>query len=204
MIIIENLNFSFKNKSVFNNLSLVIPESEISIFIGANGVGKSTLLRLLIGNLQPDSGEIQYESLGRTIDRKDYGVLYSQLRFYPSLTVKENIQLKKIELGGQPILDQEEFLEILNEMNLIEYLDTKASNLSKGNQMKLSLALVLIQNPAFLFFDEPTSNLDLQTTRDLTKILNNQNKSRKTTILTASHDQNFIEGLLGKTIELKR
>lgn len=203
MIRINQLEFSYKNKLVFKDTTFTIPENAISILIGPNGSGKSTLIRLLIGNLIPNKGNIIFELLNNPMSKKDYGVLYSQLRYYPHLTVKKNIQLRKIELGSLAI-DQNEFDEILHDMNLTEYLSIKASSLSKGNQMKLSLALVLMQNPVYLFLDEPTSNLDMKTIEDLAKLLNKQNDMHKTTILIASHDQNFISLLNGKTIELKK
>ncbi len=200
MIIIEDIHFSFPGRNVFENFSITIPENQISILTGTNGVGKSTLLRIIIGNLQVSAGEVFFESLNSKLHKENYEVLYAQPRLYPLLTVRENLTLRKIELAQ--ISSRFDELDILNELGLNTYLDVKAANLSKGNQMKLALVLTLLKKPQYLFLDEPTSNLDYETSMELSNILKKECEQHKTTILIASHDQKFIEDLSGNVIKI--
>jgi ABC-type multidrug transport system ATPase subunit len=204
MISVNNLSFSFGKQMVFENLSLTISEEEITTISGKNGVGKSTLLKILVGFFSYTEGEIFFDKVMSSTPYDNFGLLLSSPNIYPMLTVVENIKLKSIMLGLNGGRGRQVSGKYFEKFGLTQYKDQHAHELSKGNQMKLALYMSILNEPLYIFLDEPTTNLDTEVTVELAHLLKELKTELRTTIVLTSHDSNFIELLNGDVINLNK
>ena len=175
MIIAKNLYKSFGNVEAVRGLSLNIPAGEIYGLVGADGAGKTTTLRLLVGALSLDSGEVTVcgYDINKQIEqvRMNIGYLSQRFSLYEELTVLENIRFFA-EVRG---LKSNEWLprcmEILDFVGLAPFKDRFAGQLSGGMKQKLGLASALVTRPRVLLLDEPTTGVDPVTRQDFWQLL---------------------------------
>jgi ABC-2 type transport system ATP-binding protein len=175
MIEAKNLSKSFGHVHAVNDLSLHIPAGEIYGLVGSDGAGKTTMLRLLVGALTPDSGQASIcgYDIDKQIDqvRANIGYLSQRFSFYEDLTVLENIRFFA-EVRG---LKSDEWLprcmEILDFVGLAAFKDRYAGQLSGGMKQKLGLASALVTRPKVLLLDEPTTGVDPVTRQDFWQLL---------------------------------
>jgi ABC-2 type transport system ATP-binding protein len=168
IIDVKNLNKKFDSKSVVIDLSLKLPAGEICGFLGPNGSGKTTSLRMLCGLLKPDSGHGECLGLDILQDshdiKKQVGYMPQKFSLYGNLTVAENLEfmarLYGIENKSKKIKDT------LMSFNLTDYKNQLAKKLSGGWKQRLALASCLLHEPKLLFLDEPTAGLDSKARRD--------------------------------------
>lgn len=194
---------------VLNNFELKIPEGEIIILFGKSGSGKSTLLNIISGIDVPDSGSVTIDGTDITklsekertlIRRKKIGFIFQFFNLIPTLTVKENLQLP-LELNNAD--DQEARINsILNEVGLSERADTYPDKLSGGEQQRISIARALIHNPDIILADEPTGNLDYETSLQIIDLLDRVVKKKGKTMIMVTHSKDVI-GLADRIISLK-
>jgi ABC-type multidrug transport system ATPase subunit len=204
MISIENLDYKIGGKVIFNGLNMNIQPGIISTIIGPNGCGKSSLLKIIVGFWEPDSGTIKIykEELSKQ-NKQDlllsFGVLIEEPRLFKNLTVEENIICRQMELGYK----RKDLDSYLNLFDIEKFKTVKCGNLSMGNKLKLGLALTLVNNPSFLILDEPTSALDPKSTAEFGKLLIRIKQELKTTICLTSHDSKFFEAISDEIIDLR-
>ena len=175
MITSSHLSKSFGNVHAVNDLSLHIPAGEIYGLVGSDGAGKTTMLRLLVGALTPDSGQASVcgYDINKQIDqvRANIGYLSQRFSFYEDLTALENIRFFA-EVRG---LKSDEWLprcmEILDFVGLAAFKDRRAGQLSGGMKQKLGLASALVTRPRVLLLDEPTTGVDPVTRQDFWQLL---------------------------------
>lgn len=149
---IKNLSFSYGDKKVLDNLNLQITADRPVVLLGESGIGKTTLLRLLLGFIKPEQGEIT--GLGET-DR--ISVMYQEDRLFPQLTVYKNLKLVN------RALTREKAAKLLSELKLEEsVLDKLPSELSGGMRRRAALARALIFEAEAVFMDEPFQGLDAE------------------------------------------
>ncbi len=194
---------------VLNNFELYIPEGEIIILFGKSGSGKSTLLNIISGIDVPDSGSVTIDKTDITklsekertlIRRKKIGFIFQFFNLIPTLTVKENLQLP-LELNNAD--DQENKINtILTEVGLIDRADTYPDKLSGGEQQRISIARALIHNPDIILADEPTGNLDYETSLQIIDLLDRVVKKKGKTMIMVTHSKDVI-GLADRIISLK-
>lgn len=173
-----------------NNISFTIPSGDIVGFIGANGAGKSTTIKMMTGILTPDYGTISIDGLNFKKNRKQImmkiGVVFGQRSVLcwdiPEKTYGENVEI---------------FLDILN---LSEFIDKPPRLLSLGQRMKADLAAALLHNPEILFLDEPTIGIDVLAKSKIRDFIHKINQERNTTIVLTTHDISDIEALCSKMI----
>lgn len=187
IIRLENVSKRYKgtNNNVLNNLSLTVKRNEIYGFIGVNGAGKTTTIKLILGLLKPDSGNIYlFNDSINTNTIKKIGFAPESPAFPPNLTVLEVLELSGKLLDTKIIYDK--FQNILNTLSLEEYKNFYASDLSKGLKQRLALACAMIHDPELYVLDEPASGLD-PIGRSLIKGILMQLKSNGKTIFFSTH-----------------
>ncbi|MFH2040760.1 MAG: ATP-binding cassette domain-containing protein [Chloroflexota bacterium] len=175
MIETKGLNKSFGSVQAVNQLNLSIKAGEIYGLVGSDGAGKTTTLRLLVGALHPDSGQITI--CGFVLDkqveqaRARIGYLSQRFSLYEDLTVLENIRFFAEVRGLSPADWRPRSLEILEFVGLAAFKDRNAGLLSGGMKQKLGLASALVTQPSVLLLDEPTTGVDPVTRQDFWQLL---------------------------------
>lgn len=185
------------------DLSFEIPEGEIFGFIGANGAGKSTTIKMLTGILTPTSGFIEINGKNPQKDRqsyvKDIGVVFGQrTQLWWDLPLEDTYKVLK-EIYEVP---EEDFVKRMNFLNdvldLNEFIKDPVRTLSLGQRMRADIAASLLHNPKVLFLDEPTIGLDVDVKDRIRNAIKKINQEEKTTIILTTHDLNDIEQLCSR------
>lgn len=183
-----NLSKRYKKDFAVNNLNISIKRGEIYGFIGENGAGKTTFIRMITGLVYPTSGEIKLfskekgDELGNV--RKRIGALIERPAFYPYMTAYENLEAFRIEKGipGKECIDK-----TLKSVGLYQDKNKKLKNFSLGMKQKLALAIALLGDPEFLILDEPINGLDPMGIKEVRELLKKLNKEKNITMLISSH-----------------
>src|SRR6266542_1087907 len=169
IIVFDNVSLAFDEKEILRNVSFTLKTGHTKIFLGASGAGKSTILRLILGLLKPDSGSIFVN--GERVDnmreddlmkvRGDLGMVFQEGALFDSLTVRENVGYKLFEESDAPIKDvNERVREVLGFVRLSEFIDRMPSELSGGQRRRVAIARAMTAKPRILLYDEPTTGLD--------------------------------------------
>ena len=197
MIQISHLHFSYhKDKEVLSDISLEINKGECVVLLGPNGVGKSTLINVLLGTYKPQKGEIFFEDkLIKNLkvkDKADYISYVPQLLNGTELTVGDTVLL-----GRLPYYkiypnkeDHKELHEIIDKFHLNEIIDKPTNEISGGERQKTNIARAFIQNSKLVVFDEPTSNLDIKAQLEILSLIKSEKKEKEKSFLISMHDIN--------------
>ena len=192
-------------KKAVDDISFEINDGEIVGYIGANGAGKSTTIKMMTGILTPSSGRIivvgviPYEN--REKNAKNIGVVFGQkTQLWWDLPVSETFPLLK-DIYGVSDEDYEERMNYFKEiLGLDEFFLSPVRTLSLGQRMRADLAAALIHNPKIIYLDEPTIGLDVVVKESVRKAIKNINEKYGTTIILTTHDLNDIEELCNRII----
>jgi putative ABC transport system ATP-binding protein len=204
MLKVENISKTFYNKhskvKALKNISLTIGNGDFLSIMGLSGSGKSTFLLTLGGMNSPDEGKIFWDNasiynwglMKRAEWRaKTIGFIFQTFNLIPYLNVFENVSIA-MDLSNKSGTNKEDILKILKRMKLSDRLDHTPNELSVGQQQRVAIARALIKNPQIILADEPTGNLDSQTTSEIINVLKEVNEEGKTVILV-SHDNNLAK-----------
>ena len=211
MIKLENVSKGYNEGKMFHKIlsevNLDINKGEIIILYGKSGSGKSTLLNLLGGIDLPDEGSIYFEDLNVTglsekertlFRRKRIGFIFQFFNLIPTLTVAENLKLP-LELNS---ISFTRVKELLDEVGLKERMNAYPDVLSGGEQQRVAIARALIHNPDFILADEPTGNLDFETSRQIIDLIDKIVKQQGKTMIMATHSKEVM-GLADRELTLK-
>jgi len=202
MIKIENISKSFGDFVVLKNVNLEISKGETLVILGKSGTGKSVLLRIIIGLLEPDQGSIFINNYNITkINtkqlnqiRKKIGFLFQNSALYDSLSVRENLEFAlrdRKDLSYKDITERVE--KYLDAVKLIEAIDKMPSELSGGMRKRVALARALIIEPEIILYDEPTTGLDPITTREISYLISEVQKKFNLTSVVVTHDLECVK-----------
>jgi phospholipid/cholesterol/gamma-HCH transport system ATP-binding protein len=169
IVVFDKINLSFDEKVILRNVSFTLQTGHTKIFLGASGAGKSTILRLILGLLKPDSGQIFVN--GEQVDemtedelmavRADLGMVFQEGALFDSLTVRENVGYKLFEELNWPIEEANKRVgEVLGFIGLRDFIDRMPSELSGGQRRRVAIARAMAAKPRILLYDEPTTGLD--------------------------------------------
>lgn len=195
---IQNVSKKYGNQQVLNDVNAVVKSGECFAVIGSNGKGKSTLLKILGGVIPPSSGQIIYDGLVLSKNRKkvlqDVGYFPDTPALLDDYTVAENFSIFQKLSSKKDVMSSQSLQQWLHILQISDLLNTKVNKLSKGTQYKISFIRSLINNPKVLLLDEPNANIDNDTLLQLKKELINL-KNSGLTIILVTHQLNFLSGL---------
>lgn len=190
MIRVSALSKSFGNIKAVDNVNLQVQDGEIYGLVGPDGAGKTTLMRIICGLLDPDQGEVLIQGRNSKEPEKYRGLLgYMPQRFslYGDLTVKENINFFGSLYGLKSAVIRERAEVILELTNLLPFQERFADDLSGGMKQKLALTCALVARPRLLILDEPTYGVDPQFRKEFWKILYGLNKEGMTLLVSTPY-----------------
>lgn len=201
------LNRQYKTIPAVNDVSFTVGQGEMVGYIGENGAGKSTSIKMLTGILTPTSGEVLVNGMNPHKEREQFvrsiGVVFGQRsQLWWDIAVQESFRLlKKVYKVSDK--DYNEHMEhVISTLDIGPLLDKPVRKLSLGQRMRCELAAALIHNPPLLFLDEPTIGLDVLVKLKIRQFLKEMNEKYKTTILLTTHDLSDIEALCERVIML--
>lgn len=189
------LTFTYDHKRVFNYPEIVCKRGEQLLIYGRSGSGKSTLLHLLAGLIQPNHGHIFIDSVDITqlrhgnLDQyrgQKIGFIPQKFHLIPSLDVKDNIEAACYFANKKN--NQERLQNISDTLEISHLLDRNPKSLSLGEQQRVCIARAIINQPAILLADEPTSSLDDNNTENVMQLLNRACQLDNSTLIVVTHD----------------
>lgn len=194
-----------------DNINLELEPGSFTFLVGATGSGKSTLMRLLFREELASSGEIwvfgkNIEQLSRQevpILRQQTGVIFQDFKLLPQKTVWENVAFA-LEILGVPKKEQHKRIESVLELtNISQYAHTYPGQLSGGEKQRVSVARAIVNKPPLLLADEPTGNLDPDTSWEIMKLLA-KISAAGTTVLVSTHNKNLVDLLKRRVVKLEQ
>lgn len=195
----------YKTINAVNNINFEIEQGEILAFIGQNGAGKSTTIKMLTGILYPTEGEIKVIGLEPSKQRKQLaykiGTVFGQKeQLWTHLTPYDNFKFfgAIYDIPDKEI--EERIAELIETFELEKFINTPVRNLSLGQRIRCEMVAALIHKPEILFLDEPTIGLDPVVKENIRKLIKKMNKEYNTTIFLTSHDVGDIEKLCKRVI----
>ena len=201
-----NLSKSYKNNKAVQNISFNVGENEIIGLLGPNGCGKTTTIAMILGLLKPTSGKILINK--KNIEDHRIELLHQMNFIFPyielpkKLTVKQNLDVYARLYGVKKIQDRVE--ELVEDLNLKNFLNKETGELSSGQKNRVSLAKSLINKPKLLFLDEPTASLDPDVGDFVREYLEKYKKNNELTMLLASHNMKEVERLCNSVVMMKQ
>ncbi|MEK4059795.1 MULTISPECIES: ABC transporter ATP-binding protein [Paenibacillus] len=190
----KGIHKQFRNREVVKGIDLEIRQGEVLALIGTNGAGKSTTLAMLLGILQPDSGDI---TRWRDDYRAHIGVQLQSTPFFEGYTAEENLALfaalYHVKLSKAQIRNK------LEECNLADAGKTPAARLSGGQQKRLAIAVTAIHNPDLIVLDEPAAGLDPRARQEIRRMIERL-AGNKVTVLFSSHDMEEVSRIADRLI----
>ncbi len=203
VIEIENVNFSYTREPVLRNVSLSVPAEEFLGIVGPNAGGKSTLIKLILGLLQPDSGTIRVLGKAPVMARTRTGYVPQYPTFsrrdFP-INVLDTVLMGRLgftsRLGGYSKTDRNIATGAMQAVEILDIANRPIGSLSGGQLQRVLIARALACKPEILILDEPTANIDMRVEEDIFGLLKQYNDHM--TIIVVSHDIGFISGYVDR------
>lgn len=198
-------------KPALNDISLQIYAGEFVFLVGHSGSGKSTFIRMLIREVKPSEGHIYIANEDLTTMpnwrvpylRRNIGCVFQDFKLLPNKTVFENVAFALDVIGKSRHVIKTQVPEVLRLVGLQDKLNKRPDQLSGGEQQRVSIARAIVNRPPLLVCDEPTGNLDPQTSRGIMDLLERINRTG-TTVLVATHDREMVDNMRRRVIALDR
>ena len=188
-LIIESLNFSYRNEEVFKDLNLNFKSEVLNLISGPSGSGKTTLLNLIAGLEKPSSGLIILDDIIQSNNDKfvepenrNIGFVFQDFALFPHLNVKQNIEFSR--KGNEDL-----FNKLINRLNIASHLSKYPHELSGGQQQRVSIARALFSEPKILLIDEPISNQDKNNKIEIIEIISGFIKEKEIICILVSHEE---------------
>lgn len=202
IIQVTDLSKQFKEINAVDHLSFTVDEGDVYGFLGQNGAGKSTTIRMLLTLIKPTSGEISIFGKNLKTHRsqilRDVGAIIEKPDLYKYLTAFENLSIFARVSGIKPV--KSFLMEQLKMVQLDERAHDKVHTFSQGMKQRLGIAVALVHNPELIILDEPTNGLDPQGIADMRKLILQLSREKGKTILVSSHLLSEIELVANKML----
>ena len=189
-----------------------IAKGEFVFVIGASGSGKSSLIKLLYRQEKPTEGEVYVGGInvaklrnGKVYKlRRKLGIVFQDYKLLPKLTVYENVAFALEMYGYKGSEIRKNTIKALENVGLKDKLRSYPEELSGGEQQRVSIARAIVNNPKVLICDEPTGNLDPETSMEVMKVIDEINKKLGTTIIMATHDKDIVNKMKKRVIVIEK
>jgi phospholipid/cholesterol/gamma-HCH transport system ATP-binding protein len=199
----RNVTMTFDDRKVLNDLSFKVMKGETKIILGGSGCGKSTTIKLVLGLIKPDSGQIlvngeditDYSEVKMMRVRKKIGMIFQEGALFDSLSVYENVAFKLHEQGVPEDEVEGEVRRMLRFVNLEEAIDKMPAELSGGMRRRVGIARALVGDPKIVMFDEPTAGLDPPTARTICELAMKLRDLEDVSSIFVTHEMNNLDYL---------
>jgi len=212
IVFLKNVSIKQNNTPILTNINLSVEKGEFIYFIGKTGVGKSSLLRILYGDIIIMEGEakildtnlIKIKDKEIPLLRRKLGIVFQDFKLLPNITIKKNLEfvLRATEWKDSKKINSR-IIEVLDKVKLDHVIEKYPFELSGGEQQRVAISRALLNNPEIILADEPTGNLDPATSSEIMNLIKEINNSG-TTILIATHDYDIISKFPEKTIRIEK
>ncbi len=189
---LTDVDIAFDKNSIVKNFSLQVNAGEIVSILGPSGVGKTSILKVIVGLLTPAHGEIYLDDVRITempAEKRHVVLMFQQPLLFPHMTVQENVGFGLRVRGRLGAIEKQRIRDFLSYVQLDGYEFRKPHELSGGQQQRVALARALITEPEIVLLDEPLSSLDSTLRRDMRDLIKNLQRTLGTTMLFVTHDQ---------------
>ncbi len=202
MLRAENIIKSYDQLQVLREVSLTIAPNEIVAIVGASGAGKTTLLQILSTLDKPDGGKLLFnnEEISKYNERKlakfrnqQIGFVFQFHHLLPEFTAIENVCIPAFILGKGKRESEKRAVELLEMLGLADRMEHKPSELSGGENQRVAIARALMNNPAIIFADEPTGNLDSANKEEIHQLFFDLRDKLQQTFVIVTHDNDFAD-----------
>ncbi len=210
MIELKNVSKVYDNGSIaLDHVSLHIGKGEFVFVVGASGAGKSTLIKLLSHEELPSRGAvfvngIEVNKLAKSrvpYLRRKMGIVFQDFRLLPNKTAQENVAFAMEVIEAPRRLIRRRVRDVLDLVGLVGKADALPRNLSGGEQQRVAIARAIVNRPLLLIADEPTGNLDPETSQDIMEVFKKINHMG-TTVLMVTHDKTLVDMMNKRVIEI--
>ena len=200
MLKLNGIKKSFDGTAVLNDISLEIGDSQIVSILGSSGGGKTTLLNIILGLLQPDSGSVVFNGNDITntpMERRGFNIVFQDYALFPNLTAYKNIVYG---LRNYPDRSTKEEIEALIDLlDLRGHLNKKIDQLSGGQKQRIAIARALAMNPDVMLFDEPTSALDPEMVGEVLELMR-ELADDGMTMIVVTHEMGFAKEVASRVM----
>lgn len=200
MLSFNDVSFSYSNENVLSRVNLELREGDFLFLIGKSGSGKSTLLQMIYMNLLPKAGYLEFDKY--TSDsikpsqlpflRRKIGVVFQDFKLLEDRNVYENLEFVMRVTGTPGSKIKRKIYQVLSDVGLTHKQKNYPAQLSGGEQQRIAIARAIINDPILILADEPTGNLDPETSREIMDILKKIN-SRGTAVICATHNYDLVK-----------
>jgi phospholipid/cholesterol/gamma-HCH transport system ATP-binding protein len=199
----RNVTIEFDGRKVLDNLSFKVMKGETKIILGGSGCGKSTTIKLVLGLLKPDSGQVlvdgedvtNYSEVQMMNVRKKIGMIFQEGALFDSLSVYDNVAFKLHEQGVPEEEVETEVRRMLRFVNLEPAIDKMPAELSGGMRRRVGIARALVGDPKIVMFDEPTAGLDPPTARTICELAMKLRDLEDVSSIFVTHEMNNLDYL---------
>lgn len=212
VIFLKNVTITQSGIDILSDISLSINKGEFIYLIGKTGVGKSSLLKILYGDIPVKQGEAKILDINLLklkenkipYLRRKLGVVFQDFKLLPNKTISQNLEfvLKATEWKDKLKIN-ERISEVLKKVKLMEVINKYPNELSGGEQQRIAISRALLNDPEIIIADEPTGNLDPATSIEIMSLIKEINNNG-TTIIIATHDYEIISKFPEKTIRIEK
>ena len=210
MLSFDNVEFHYRNQTVFTNLNMELDYGEFVFVIGKSGIGKSTLMQLIYMNILPLTGTVRIDEFdSQTIKpsqipllRRKVGVIFQDFKLLPDRNIFQNLAYVTKVIGTPTKEAKKKINDVLAEVGLSHKRLNMPNELSGGEQQRVAIARAIINEPILVLADEPTGNLDPETSGEILALLKKINK-RGTAVLVVTHNYDLVKKANERIIKLE-